>query len=508
MLLSGSIYTDVWRNYNHGDGSTLILIVTPEVGAFLTALIALFVSLSLGHLWSILAFIMHQACSRPVPRSGLYHQQRQVLLRNATTAGSVAWMSIKLAWVWRGKSPGVLGGSAAMVSVALGFVALLAASSLLSSQIQLVGGDVLFSGRECGWCNSSAVLQASAAHADFQSWLFDRAEQFSNNECYNPEAVDGLEPSACADFPTPRIPVRTSFVPCPFSRTICAQQEAMQLDTELIDSDRHLRINSPPQDRAFFRKNAMPPGGPDPLVKSPPFESFYKAFFLGSAGYSYTWVAGNRTQYIPLDLSSVDIPYYLQYKNPVQDPWFRATKSMDQTGAGRPEEKCYTSGQNLDISDQRYYERFYYMSDQTSATIACTEQYQVCNTTACSRLRGLSTSPFDYPSWGVELNDRQVAALALLHDVGYGSLGDLVTKKPRLLRAYRHLSQGDTYSRMGVPSYPSNGLPPAHWRLEVSNMLHSPSPALQLLAAALAAPPNIPMSWRDGGRNRTGSLRD
>ncbi|KAL8346455.1 hypothetical protein RB598_000382 [Gaeumannomyces tritici] len=460
---------------------------------------------------------MHQACSRPVPRSGLYHQQRQVLLRNATTAGSVAWMSIKLAWVWRGKSPRVLGGSAAMVSVALGFVALLAASSLLSSQIQLVGGDVLFSGRECGWCNSSAVLQASAAHADFQSWLFDRAEQFSNNECYNPEAVDGLEPSACADFPTPRIPVRTS----------------------------------PPQDRAFFRKvttcvpieteryssnwNAMPPGGPDPLVKSPPFGSFYKAFFLGSAGYSYTWVAGNRTQYLPLDLGSVDIPYYLQvirslsetrygpggggppkwkpineptvhgadvtllilrndarYKNPVQYPWFRATKSMDQTGAGRPEEKYYTSGQNLDISDQRYYERFYYMSDQTSATIACTEQYQVCNTTACSRLRGLSTSPFDYPSWGVELNDRQVAALALLHDVGYGSLGDL----------------GDTYSRMGVPSYPSKGLPPAHWRLKVSNMLHSSLAAMQLLAAALTAPPNIPMSWRDGGRSRTGSLRD
>ncbi|KAL8296635.1 hypothetical protein RB597_005961 [Gaeumannomyces tritici] len=454
---------------------------------------------------------MHQACSRPVPRSGLYHQQRQVLLRNATTAGSVAWMSIKLAWVWRDKSPGVLGGSAAMVSVALGFVALLAASSLLSSQIQLVGGDVLFSGRECGWCNSSAVLQASAAHADSQSWLFDRAEQFSNNECYNPEAVDGLEPSACR-FPHP---------------------------------------GDPQTERYSSNWNAMPPGGPDPLVKSPPFGSFYKAFFLGSAGYSYTWVAGNRTQYLPLDLGSVDIPYYLQvirslsetrygpggggppkwkpineltvhgadvtllilrndarYKNPVQDPWFRATKSMYQTGAGRPEETYYTSGRNMDISDQRYYERFYYMSDQASTTIACTEQYQACNTTACSRLRGLSTSPFDYPSWGVELNDRQVAALALLHDVGYGSLGDLVTKKPRLLRAYRHLSQGDTYSRMGVPSYPSKGLPPAHWRLEVSNMLHSPSPALQLLAAALAAPPNIPMSWRDGGRNRTGSLRD
>ncbi|KAL8380873.1 hypothetical protein RB595_005255 [Gaeumannomyces hyphopodioides] len=535
MLFSGSIYTGVWRNYNYGNGSTLILTVTPEVGAFLTAFIALFVSLSLGHLWSILAFILHQARSTPAPRSGLYHQ-RQVLLRN-TSVGSMAWMSIKLAWVWRGKSPGVFRGSAVMMFVAVAFAALLVASSLLSSQIQIVGGDVLFSGQECGWCNSSAILQASAAYEDFQSWLFDRAEQFSNNECYNPGAVDGSDPSACADFPTPRIPVRTSFVPCPFSQTICAQKNALRLDTGFIDSDEHLRINSPPEDRARFRKittcvpietekfsskwSATPPDSPDPLVPSPRLGSFYKAFYLGSAGYSYTWVVGNRTQYLPSDFGSMDVPYYLQairslsetrndarYKAPVQDPWFRATERADQTGAGRPAETYYMSNQKSYVSDQKHPDQKYYMSDQTSATIACTEQYQVCNTTACSGLRGLSPLPFDYPNWGVELNHRQVAALALLHDVGYGNLGDLITKKPRLLRAFRHLSQGDTYSRWGVPSYPSKGLPPAHWQLEVSNMLHSSLAVMQLLAASLAAPPNIPMSWRDGGTGRVGSLRE
>ncbi|KAL8394281.1 hypothetical protein RB595_002301 [Gaeumannomyces hyphopodioides] len=242
-MSQGPIYTGVWTSYDSATGSTIILTVPQDIGALLTAFLALFVSLSLGHLWSIICFVLHQARSTPQRSSGVHHQ-RQALLRNTTTAAATAWTSVKLAWVWRGNSHGVVGGSAALVSVAVSFVALLAAASLLSSKIQLVGSDVLLSERGCGWTNT-ADTPIFHAKTSFSAWLFNRAERYSVS-CYSPEAANGLETGACGGFPANTIPVTTSIVPCPFGKAICAQSDAFQLDSGFIDSNHHLGVNSPP----------------------------------------------------------------------------------------------------------------------------------------------------------------------------------------------------------------------------------------------------------------------
>ncbi|KLU86383.1 hypothetical protein MAPG_05397, partial [Magnaporthiopsis poae ATCC 64411] len=521
------IYTGVWRNYYSATGSTIILTVPQDVGAMLTAFLALFVSFSFGHLWSIICFVLHQVRSTPERLSGVYHQ-RQALLRNTTTAAATAWTSIKLAWVWKGHSRGVVGGSAALVSVAVSFVALLAAASLLSSKIQLVDGDVLLSGQECGWINMTdgSSFDKDFAKGSFRVWLYDRAERYSAN-CYGPEAASGPETGACGGFPANTIPVTSSTVPCPFGKAICAQPDAFQLDSGFIDSNQHLGINSPLEDRIRFRKVATcipiqtekystqwdlePPASMWPGVATNktklPAGSFYKIFKLGPIGkLPHTWVVSNRTQYVPEDRGSPFIPYQLsavrstaaarrgnitsagwypipeltvpdadvtllilrndaKYSVPISDPWFRSTSKTDLTGAGRQGDG-------------------YFMSDQTCAAVACTEKYQLCNLTACTSLAGL---PFGYPNWAVELNARQRAAVDLLGEAEYGAFGPLVTYGSLTPRASDLLYGG--YGSIKVFNY--NGLPPDQWRTEVSSMFNTTLAAMQLLASAQAAPPDI-----------------
>lgn len=313
-------------------GSTIILTVPQDVGALLTAFLALFVSFSFGHLWSIICFVLHQVRSAPQRPSGIYHQ-RQALLRNTTTAAATAWTSAKLAWVWRGNSRGVVGGSAALVSVAVSFVALLATASLLSSKIQLVNGDVLLSGQECGWINITDRSKSGkySAKESFRVWLSNRAERYSVN-CYGPEAANGSETGACGGFPANTIPVTTSIVPCPFGKAICAQSDAFRLDSGFIDSNHHLGINSPPEYRIRFRKittcapiqtekysTGWDTEPPSSMRKTGlPAASFYKTFNLGPIvnlepifNISHTWAVSNRTQFFQEDRGSPFVPYQL-----------------------------------------------------------------------------------------------------------------------------------------------------------------------------------------------------
>ncbi|KLU88800.1 hypothetical protein MAPG_07783 [Magnaporthiopsis poae ATCC 64411] len=477
--MSGSVYLGVWKNYQ---SDTLTLTVTQDVGSILIAALALFVSLSMGHLWSIICFFVHQVRSTPNARSGLHHQ-RQALLRNTTTAAATSWMLVRLAWTWRGKSRGVFRGSIALLPIAILFVALLTGSSLLSSRIQLLDSDVLLTGRECGRLPLLEVTNGkwdptlAQAVAVERKWSYDRATEYGQT-CYGPAIAGDREPSVCKDFPASKVPISMHVdVPCPFTDDICVQPNgAMTLDTGLVDSNTHLGINAPPEERIKYQRiltcapiktenysspwTAERPSGV--LVgRVPPTGIVYKTYNLGPYALSnYTLAVSNKTTdtpyYLkairslafdrdsssgpewkpipPLAVENADVTLIIlrneaMYQTPVHDPWFRAT------AVG------YKNGLNGEG---------YYTADQMPASfVACTERHRVCSSeTSCTPFGGVSqnaTAPasvgvddfgaYDAGATGVRLNAQQKAAHDLLQQDLFGAMEKFVERSTRALRA-------------------------------------------------------------------------
>ncbi|KAL8303459.1 hypothetical protein RB597_005055 [Gaeumannomyces tritici] len=528
--LSDFIHTGVWRRYDDGTQSTLILTVTQGTGVLLTATLALFVSLSLGQLWSIICFALHQARSTPAPRSGLHHQ-RQALLRSAPSPGSTAWTLVRLAWTWRGKSPGVLPASSALISAAVLFIVALAASSLLSSRLQLAGGDVLVSG-------ACARPLPPTDDVDAQEWAFSYAQGLAGRklferaarlvrDCYGSRAASGASPD-CGYSPVDKIPVTIDFdVPCPFAAEFCSGNSAMTMDSGLVDSNLHLGINSPPEDRVRFRKvmtcspietekfagpwTQMPPpnyntGGQVPGV-------FYKPFYLGPRGVvtpnpkngqrNYTWVVTNSTSFASKKLERVEIrPYGMElieigvdeprtlwkplpglavsdadlvmfvlrndaeYSSAVEDPWFRATKQR-RPGGG-------------------------FISNQDSSAVCCTERYQACNTTACTGLGGwLPVLKAASSETGLGLNERQKQVFDIL-DTAKGNQRQYISGG--VLRAHDYTQVLSSVSLL------SWGLPRDQWQTEMSNIFNITMALAQLIPTFALETLNVPfVAPGDGG---------
>ncbi|KLU91505.1 hypothetical protein MAPG_10023 [Magnaporthiopsis poae ATCC 64411] len=531
--MSGSVYIGVWTNYYT---NTVTLTVTQDVGSVLTAALALFVSVAISHLWSIVCFIIHQIRSTPQPRSGIHHQ-RQALLRNNTTAAWTAWVLIKLAWTWRGKARGVAGGTAVLVPISVLFVAFIAGMSILSSRIQLINSDVLLTGQECGRVPPLTVNEdgkwsptEGQAALTMLKWSYERATEYGQN-CYGPAtSPDDPEPPSCRDFPLTRVPMSIRVgVPCPFGDGVCAEPSgAITLDTGLIDSNDHLGVNSPPGDRIKYQKimTCSPIRAENyssPWMAKPPRDSglsdaataagvFYKTYNLGpGSNTNYTWLSSNRTTDTIYHLSALGSQAYTRhddlkaaewrpipqlavkdadvtlvilrnevlYQEAVRDPWFRASTVGYVGGLGkRP------AG--------------YYTADQMAASfIACAERHRFCSSnTSCTAFGGISvnaTAAGGAVTAGgdqsVHLNRQQKAVYDLLERAKFGSLLSFIRGGTRLLRALDFVAYQEGLPGLDVRHVFSSGLPEDQWQVEVAGMFNATVANLQVLASQLAAPP-------------------
>ena len=82
-------------------GATLTL--TKRDGGFLTAFIALFVTVVARSFWRLFCFVAHSSLSVSTSRDGLYHQT-QAILRNADESIIGLKYLGQLAWHWRRKA--------------------------------------------------------------------------------------------------------------------------------------------------------------------------------------------------------------------------------------------------------------------------------------------------------------------------------------------------------------------------------------------------------------------
>lgn len=290
----------------------------------------------MGHLWSILCFVLHQVRSTRLPQPGLHHQQ-QALLSNAPGSSSMAWSLLHMAWRWRSRDARAARSSAGLATAALLHVSLLAVASIMSSRFLSAGSEVLARGNPCGfffWTQRNLNLTAlQAARSGDPTDAYVAACAYGQQaglqtlkyvqDCYGTDET--AAPDECRSFTVSSISsVRQSATPCPFSPEICAVPKALEIDTGYVDSNYHLGINTPGDSRLTFRKvltcvptlaeekystnwTTQQPGF---LATPLPEGDRYKYYLLGSgvAG-NYTWVVQDSTFWGVQPMS----PYQLRF---------------------------------------------------------------------------------------------------------------------------------------------------------------------------------------------------
>jgi len=164
------------------------------------------------------------------------------------------------------------------------------------------------------------------------------------------------------------------------------------------------------------------------------------------------------------------------YPQEVHDPWYNATTLIP-------------SGNDSSEADSSWF-----TSDSVLSTLACTEQYQFCNSSdGCTDPKGLYAYLDDALRLSVpelNLNDAQEAALNLIWSAASGVaiyqgvrfLGD------QLLLAQNYLASASGLGRASAP------LPPTQWQDEVGNMANLMLAALQRGVVDFASPPDVPVS--------------
>ena len=94
------VYEGIWVNWSKGSLQGLTITLSPENAPFLTNTLSLLVTYCGSQFWSILRFIIHQACESASysGNHGLIHHKYQTILRNTPTGFESARLTIALAW--------------------------------------------------------------------------------------------------------------------------------------------------------------------------------------------------------------------------------------------------------------------------------------------------------------------------------------------------------------------------------------------------------------------------
>ncbi|KAI0178465.1 hypothetical protein BJ166DRAFT_51477 [Pestalotiopsis sp. NC0098] len=91
----------LWTNWTLGPTMGKTLTLTRQDADLLIAFTAFFIGWVGARFWRILCLVCHRMLSSKEPQDGLYHQ-RQVILRNSSSAEDGLWKSVQLLWHWRG----------------------------------------------------------------------------------------------------------------------------------------------------------------------------------------------------------------------------------------------------------------------------------------------------------------------------------------------------------------------------------------------------------------------
>lgn len=417
------IYQGIWVNYSRGSiwGSTLT--VSPQQASILSPALAILVSVAGAQLWTLSQYVLHQIYATSKPRTFIHHQS-QAILRNSSSDFDALSRLSRLAIAWRHQRPRRLFRSLAPLLAWAALHFLLVVSAGVFSSVLLAGNSDVLS--RSPWCGSfsdtylESVYNPNQQYGDNIVAPSNEYNTYANSRiALVQQTVDVCKdrPDSC-DGPRPKaLPFTTTFVPgaCPVNSSICHPDAggSIALDTGFLSSHAHLGYNAPANDRISVRLTAQCSplkaqdyvtswqnistssasssrslcdaryGTSDTSTRNatatitkqeltcdetllrPPYLLLPQEFLPGTDGeaVSSTFTPIDELYPSHADLSLVMLAFQSVYGNPVTDPWFSAQELASPSKAS-----CAYNNVSM------------YNREHPLTAIACTQQWQICNT--------------------------------------------------------------------------------------------------------------------------------
>jgi hypothetical protein len=244
----------LWTNWSRGRifGPTLTL--ERRHGDLIIGFTAFFIAYVGTRFWRIICLACHHTYSTRDPRYA-FHHQRQAILRNSSSAESGLWSLSLLLWAWRHEKLSGLLHSLLVISLAVvclgGFLIAGGFSSFISSS---VGNQVLIDSDDCWYFREQSNLQNEPSKTAWKARAISNAQNYASN-CYSSNTSGAL---SCSSYVSSKLPTAIADLnaPCPLKdSSICKSNSSnIYLDTGHIDSNDHLGLNFPPEDRILFRR--------------------------------------------------------------------------------------------------------------------------------------------------------------------------------------------------------------------------------------------------------------
>lgn len=251
------VHEGFWIDWSNGRVTGATLTLTEQHGAYLIAFLALFVHISGSSLWRLTSFIVFRI------RAGLgccekVTFQQQAILRNGSSA-IAALSALVLAAVRSKKRQKHI----ALICWALANCIGVLAAGILSSKVASKQPDVLLQPTNCGrWWKFEPGGATHNIVID-EEWFREVSLNFEATQ--NLYKTSSQLASVCYTNANPnsgcfwfaRQPLQwTSAIAagCAFDdESICQANTSFSIDSGFVDSDRHLGINSMPEDRIKIR---------------------------------------------------------------------------------------------------------------------------------------------------------------------------------------------------------------------------------------------------------------
>ncbi|KAF2132750.1 hypothetical protein P153DRAFT_382375 [Dothidotthia symphoricarpi CBS 119687] len=251
------IYRGVWRNVDRGAIMGKTLTTDSQTGALLVAILAVLITLGTAHLWHLVSFVVYQIRADGRPRDGMFRQQ-QALLRTLPSPSTIMADTVKLWWAWRRHTKNPFLRNLVLFSLALLTTAGTISASIFSSFI-VDSSDlvVLVDSPFCG----APLTDRLAGGAGYMNAVLSAGIKLGP-QCQKVfDNVNNTMPKACGAFYKHAIGMEgnTTFGPCPFAKDMCtpeAPEEAVHMDSRLLDANKDFGMNLPADSRVQFRRRS------------------------------------------------------------------------------------------------------------------------------------------------------------------------------------------------------------------------------------------------------------
>ncbi|KAH8901160.1 hypothetical protein GQ53DRAFT_584347, partial [Thozetella sp. PMI_491] len=502
------VYLGFWTNWSKGQVFGATLTLSTSQGNLLVAFVAFFVAFVGSRLWQILCLILHFAYSTPSPADGL-HNQRQAVLRNASSAETAFFSFSQITWAWRGQAMKVYQRMVPILLFTAVYTAMLIVAGGFSSQVAFSDdtSEVLLSGTGCAWLDYTANNNLTLRTSILNPWFLRITSSSATyaEKCYG--LGDGQSSALdCAAFIQKQLPtVVSTNASCPFKDNICQSNDSnLVIDTGYLDSNDHFGLNTAPNQRFQYRDvTYCAPLQTEGYVSNFNYstDNSYTRFYYGprlngssivrnateNLTYQYSndiakahWIKDGllNGSFFPYasdfkPISKLSYPegdvflFFLSsnginYADPVTDPWYNATIPLTAT-------ELHAAGQVQKAQ--------VYAQGMAASPLACRQQVQFCNPSwngerKCTPLSGV----FEYPDAATSLFPEPEALERFLW-----TYNRTFNYMPSLNRIVSNLKSQSLTSRNTLDVGSSGALPSNQWQYEVQYWHNTALAAVQNL---------------------------